>query len=156
MAKYFSQQFLSLNFFQYSDFLKNFQYACSDKRCSDQMPWFKTSDIKQKTAESTDRRKTSLPKEIVVNADLHKPVLNKIMTKIIYDARIMREIRFCSSFKSSFVLKIFEFLSWLFGYVEKRLDQKAKVNFKIFDVTDCGQQIIATHILSNISRSKSN
>ena len=78
------------------------------------------------------------------------------MTKIIYDARIMREIRFCSSFKSSFVLKIFEFLSWLFGYVEKRLDQKAKVNFKIFDVTDCGQQIIPTHILSNISRSKSN
>ena len=34
MAKYFSQQFLSLNFFQYSDFLKKFQYACSYKRCS--------------------------------------------------------------------------------------------------------------------------
>ena len=34
-----------------------------------------------------------------------------------------------------FVLKIFKFLSWLFGHVEKRLDQKDKVNFEIYDVT---------------------
>ena len=32
-----------------------------------------------------------------------------------------------------FVLKIFTFLSWLFGYIGKRLDQKAKLNFKIYD-----------------------
>ena len=31
--------------------------------------------------------------------------------------------------KAPFVLKIFEFLSWLFGHVAKRLDEKDKVNF---------------------------
>ena len=35
-----------------------------------------------------------------------------------------------------FFLKIFTFLSWLFDYVEKRLDKKGMVNFKISDVTD--------------------
>ena len=34
-----------------------------------------------------------------------------------------------------FVLKIFKFLSWLFRHVEKRLDQKDKANFEIYDVT---------------------
>ena len=34
--------------------------------------------------------------------------------------------------KAVFVLEIFT----LFGYVEKRLDKKADVNFKIYDVTD--------------------
>ena len=38
--------------------------------------------------------------------------------------------------KALFILEIFKFLSWLFGYVEKRLDKKVKVNFKIYDVTD--------------------
>ena len=37
--------------------------------------------------------------------------------------------------KALFVLKIFKFLSWLFGHVEKRLDQKDKVNLEIHDVT---------------------
>ena len=32
-------------------------------------------------------------------------------------------------------LKIFKFLSCLFGHVEKQLYQKYKVNFKIYDVT---------------------
>ena len=44
------------------------------------MSWFKTFDSKQKNTESTERRKTSFPKETVENADLHKPVLNKIVT----------------------------------------------------------------------------
>ena len=38
--------------------------------------------------------------------------------------------------KTFFFLEIFTFLSWLFGYVEKRLYKKAKVNFKIYDVKD--------------------
>ena len=38
--------------------------------------------------------------------------------------------------KTYFILKIFTFLSWLFGHVGKRLDKKPKVNFKIYDVTD--------------------
>ena len=38
--------------------------------------------------------------------------------------------------KALFVIEILQILSWLFGYVEKRRDNKAKVNFKIYDVTD--------------------
>ena len=37
--------------------------------------------------------------------------------------------------KPFFVLEIFTFLDWLFGYVEKGFDKKAMVNFKINDVT---------------------
>ena len=37
--------------------------------------------------------------------------------------------------KSLFILKIFKFLSWLFAYVAKRIDQKDKVNFKFHDIT---------------------
>ena len=37
--------------------------------------------------------------------------------------------------KALFVLKIFKFLSWLFGQVSKRLDKKDKVNFKFYDIT---------------------
>ena len=37
--------------------------------------------------------------------------------------------------KAFFVLEIFTYLLWLFVYVEKRLDKKAKLNFKIFDIT---------------------
>ena len=54
--------------------------------------------------------------------------------------------------KVLFVLEIFRFLSWLF--VEKMLDQKDKVNFKIYGVTTW--LTITIHILPNISRSKGN
>ena len=37
--------------------------------------------------------------------------------------------------KAFFVLKIFKFLSWLFGHVEKPLDWEDEVNFEIYDVT---------------------
>ena len=37
--------------------------------------------------------------------------------------------------KAFFVLRVFKFLFFLFGHVEKRLDLKDKVNFKIYDVT---------------------
>ena len=35
-----------------------------------------------------------------------------------------------------FVFEIFKFLCWIFGHVAKRLDEKDKVNFKFYDVTD--------------------
>ena len=38
--------------------------------------------------------------------------------------------------KSLFALDIFNLLSGSFGYVENRLDKKAKVNFKIYEATD--------------------
>ena len=36
--------------------------------------------------------------------------------------------------KALFVLKIFTFLSWIFGHVVGRPDKKVKVNFKFYDV----------------------
>ena len=45
-----------------------------------------------------------------------------------------------------FVLELFTFLSWFFGYAEKRLDKKAKVDFKIYDVTDWTTINYNTHI----------
>ena len=38
--------------------------------------------------------------------------------------------------KALFVLEIFTFLSRPFGYLEKRFDEKAVINFKNYDVTD--------------------
>ena len=38
--------------------------------------------------------------------------------------------------KALFVLEIITFLPWLFVYVEKRLDKKTTVNFKIYDITE--------------------
>ena len=53
------------------------------------------------------------------------------------------------------------FCSWdiyifvlIFGYIEKWLDKKAKINFKIYDVADC-TTLVTILIVSNISRSKS-
>ena len=37
--------------------------------------------------------------------------------------------------KAFFILKIFKFFSWPFGHVEKWLDQKGKVNLKLYNVT---------------------
>ena len=36
-------------------------------------------------------------------------------------------------FKALFVRQIITFLSRIFGYVEKRLDKRAMINFKIYD-----------------------
>ena len=48
--------------------------------------------------------------------------------------------------KVFFVLKIFKFLPWLFGHVAKRLDEKGKVNFRFYDVTDWLTNKRNTHI----------
>ena len=37
--------------------------------------------------------------------------------------------------KTLFVLEIFTFFPCVFDYVEKRVDDKAMVNFKLYDVT---------------------
>ena len=47
--------------------------------------------------------------------------------------------------KSLFHVK-YSFCSWLFGYVEKRLDKKAIVNFKIYGTTDWKTNNYNTHI----------
>ena len=68
---------------------------------------------------------------------------------------MMTKNAFYFMLKALFVLEIFRFLSRIFDCVEKRLDKKAKVNFKIVTL-QTGQQIITIHILLNISRSKGN
>ena len=56
--------------------------------------------------------------------------------------------------KALFVLKIeIYFFSRLFSHVGRRLDKKAKVNFKIM-TSQTGQQTITIYIFSNISRSE--
>ena len=58
--------------------------------------------------------------------------------------------------KALFIVEIFTFLSWLFGYLEKWLDKKVKVNSNNYDITDKTPNIITIHILPNISRCKNN
>ena len=45
--------------------------------------------------------------------------------------------------KAAFVLKIFKFLSWIFGHVVKRLDKKDKSNSKFYNVTTVTTENIA-------------
>ena len=53
------------------------------------------------------------------------------------------------------VLEIFQFSSRHFGYVEESLIRKLELISK-FMTSQTGQQVIAIHILFNISRSKDN
>ena len=57
--------------------------------------------------------------------------------------------------KAFFVLEIFTFLSWFFGYVEKRLDKKVKL-MRNFVTSQSEIQIITIYVMTNISRSKGN
>ena len=54
--------------------------------------------------------------------------------------------------KALFVFKYLNLCSDFFGYVEKRLDEKAKVSSNIYDVT--ARPTITINILPNISRRK--
>ena len=47
--------------------------------------------------------------------------------------------------KALFVLEIFTFLSWPFGYVKIQLDKHVKVNSKIYAVTDWTKNSYNTH-----------
>ena len=64
----------------------------------------------------------------------------------------MMKNAFYFTLKALFVLKIFKFLSWLFGHVEKRLDQKDKVDFEIHDVTIWLTSNLNTHIAQYLTK----
>ena len=53
-----------------------------------------------------------------------------------------------------FVLKIFKFLSLLFGHVRKRLDKKDKVDFRIYDVATWGTNNYNTHIAQYLKKQR--
>ena len=59
---------------------------------------------------------------------------------------------FYSTSKALFVLKIFKFLSSLFGHVAKRLDKKDKINFKFYDVTAWLSNNCNTHIAQYLKK----
>ena len=52
----------------------------------------------------------------------------------------MRKNAFYFFLEAFFVLKIFNFLFWIFGHVEKRFDQKA-VNFTTWETKNCNTHI---------------
>ena len=54
--------------------------------------------------------------------------------------------------KTLFVLKIFKFLSWFAGHVEKRLDKKDKANFKIYHITTWKANNYNTHIAQYLKK----
>ena len=54
--------------------------------------------------------------------------------------------------KALFVLKIFKFLSSLFGHVGKQLDKKDKVNFRFYDVTAWLTNSCNTHICQYLEK----
>ena len=63
--------------------------------------------------------------------------------------------KFCFTSKVFFVLKIFKFLSRLFGRVAKQLDMKDKLISTLI-TSQAGQQTIVIRILRSITRSKNN
>ena len=54
--------------------------------------------------------------------------------------------------KALFIFQIFTFLSRLFGYVKKRFDKRAKLNFKIYDITDWATSNYNTYIVQYIKK----
>ena len=54
--------------------------------------------------------------------------------------------------KALFFLKIFDFCPDFFGRMGKRLDKKAKVNFKIYDVTTWITRNYNTHIDQHLKK----
>ena len=65
--------------------------------------------------------------------------------------RMMKDA-FCFTSKALFVLKIFKFLSGVFGHVSKQLDYKDKINFKFDDVTAWLTNNCNTHIAQYITK----
>ena len=54
--------------------------------------------------------------------------------------------------KAIFVVKIITILFWLFDHVVKRLDEKARVNLKIYDVTDWKANNYNTYISEHFKK----
>ena len=75
-----------------------------------------------------------------LKSDLHniqlKGALSGLRQFLVTESSLkMMKNTFHFTSKALFVLKIFNFLSWLFGHVAKRLKKKNEVNFKFYDVT---------------------
>ena len=49
-------------------------------------------------------------------------------------------------------LEILKYLSWFFGFVEKQLHKKVKVNFRNYDVADCITNNHNTYIIQYLKK----
>ena len=58
----------------------------------------------------------------------------------------MMKNAFYFTLKVIFALKIYKFLSWLFGHVAKQIDQKGMVNLKFYDAIACLTSSCNAHI----------
>ena len=54
--------------------------------------------------------------------------------------------------KTFFFLEIFEFFPDFFGHVGKRLDKKAKINFKAYDVTSWEINNYNEHLVRHLEK----
>ena len=59
---------------------------------------------------------------------------------------------FISRLNTFFVLETYAFSSWIFRYVEKRLDKKAEVNFKGSDLTNWTKINYNAHIAQYLKK----
>ena len=59
---------------------------------------------------------------------------------------------FYFNLKALFILKVFKFLPVLFGHVKKWLNDKDKVNFKIYDATTCLTKNYNPHITQYLTK----
>ena len=82
----------------------------------------------------------------------HKGLVQFLLTKNTFK---MIKNYFYFTLKVLFLPMIFKFLFLLFGRINKRFDQKDRLISK-FMMLQSGTQIIAIHILPNITRSKDN
>ena len=62
------------------------------------------------------------------------------------------KVFFYFTLKAPFFLEMFIFLPWHFGYVETRLDRKAMVDFKIYDVADWTKYNYNTYIIQYLKK----
>ena len=67
------------------------------------------------------------------------------------DLKMMKNV-FYFMLRTLFVLEIFTFLCWIFGYVENRFDKKSMVSFNIYDVTDWIANNHNTHIKQHLKK----
>ena len=65
--------------------------------------------------------------------------------------KMMKNV-FYFALKALFVLKVFKFLSDFFSHIEKLLDKKIKVNFKIYDVINWEINNWNTHIAQYLKK----
>ena len=84
---------------------------------------------------------------------VHSLVWGKLWQLKQFETKLFKMLKnaSCFTFKALFVLKIFKFLSWFFGHVEKRFYE---VNFKICDNTTCRANNCSTRISQYLKKWK--